>query len=631
MQNAATRSPGLTPAPSVALRTIPATSLPGTNGSGGLTWYSPRVWSTSGNETPAACTSTTTPAPGVSRCDASGSGTSASRSALSGPVRSTIWMARMPRAYGAGLGLARAAAPAAAAAARRTGAADRPGAARGALAARALAARGGEAAVGVLGVEPQLVGELLDVSRLVAVHERDAGAGPPGAGGAPDAGDVALAVLGRVEVDDVRDAVDVKAAGGDVRRHERVGVAGVEALERPLALALGLVAVHGHGGHAGGDEPLGQAVRAALGADEDQRAVAIVAERVEQRVEARLAIDLDEAVLDLGGRARRRRVLVADGVVRVAARDLAGRAVERRGEEQRLAVVAALGDDPVDGGPEAHVEHPVGLVEHEQLHVLERHVAALEEVLEAAGGRDEDVRAGRLALLLGDADAAVGDRHLERAGVRQRAQLLDDLDRELARRGEHEGRRTGRGVGLEQVHHRDAEGQRLAGSGRRLGEHVAPVQDVGDDEPLDGERLGDAALGQRAAHSGGHAEIGEGLMGHGELLAATAGRERFGRRWLTRTAHWRDPSELPRGRWGTDRTPQISTVACAIDLPVRRSRRSVRRHDPPRSRGGDGLRRACRRRDRAPDADGRGASHRVRSRPFRRLVRARARPARARP
>ena len=36
MQPAATRSPSLRPEPSGALRTTPATSLPGTNGSGGL-------------------------------------------------------------------------------------------------------------------------------------------------------------------------------------------------------------------------------------------------------------------------------------------------------------------------------------------------------------------------------------------------------------------------------------------------------------------------------------------------------------------------------------------------------------------------------------------------------------------
>src|SRR5690606_1745535 len=58
--NAATRSPGRTEAPSGAERTTPATSVPGTNGSSGLYWYNPRVCNTSGNVTPAACTSTTT-------------------------------------------------------------------------------------------------------------------------------------------------------------------------------------------------------------------------------------------------------------------------------------------------------------------------------------------------------------------------------------------------------------------------------------------------------------------------------------------------------------------------------------------------------------------------------------------
>ena len=97
MQNAATRSPGASPVSPDTLRTTPATSLPGTNGSGGLTWYSPRVWSTSGKATPAALTSTTTPSPGVIGCDGSGSATSTSSSAESGPDRSVIWIARMGR------------------------------------------------------------------------------------------------------------------------------------------------------------------------------------------------------------------------------------------------------------------------------------------------------------------------------------------------------------------------------------------------------------------------------------------------------------------------------------------------------------------------------------------------------
>ena len=77
-------------APSGALRTIPATSLPGTNGSGGLSWYSPRVCRTSGNDDAGGVHVDETPSPGVSGCEASGSATSTSSSADSGPDRSVI-------------------------------------------------------------------------------------------------------------------------------------------------------------------------------------------------------------------------------------------------------------------------------------------------------------------------------------------------------------------------------------------------------------------------------------------------------------------------------------------------------------------------------------------------------------
>ena len=63
MHIATTRSPGLCALPSGALRTVPATSAPGMNGSSGLSWYSPRLCSTSGNDTPAASTSMSTTSP----------------------------------------------------------------------------------------------------------------------------------------------------------------------------------------------------------------------------------------------------------------------------------------------------------------------------------------------------------------------------------------------------------------------------------------------------------------------------------------------------------------------------------------------------------------------------------------
>ena len=56
---------------------------------------------------------------------------------------------------------------------------------------------------------------------LLGEHEGDADAAAPGARGAADAVDVVLGGAGEVVVDDVRDAVDVDAAGGDVGGDQR--------------------------------------------------------------------------------------------------------------------------------------------------------------------------------------------------------------------------------------------------------------------------------------------------------------------------------------------------------------------------------------------------------------------------
>ena len=95
----ATRSPGARSLPAGALRTAPATSEPGMNGSSGLSWYRPRLCSTSGNETPAASTSTiTTPPSGRQRVHRLGL-RHLDQLQRAGPVSSLIWTARIAASY----------------------------------------------------------------------------------------------------------------------------------------------------------------------------------------------------------------------------------------------------------------------------------------------------------------------------------------------------------------------------------------------------------------------------------------------------------------------------------------------------------------------------------------------------
>ena len=357
-------------------------------------------------------------------------------------------------------------------------------------------------------LELQLLDEDRHRAPVLGRDERDARARPARAAGAADAVGVGVGVVRRIEVDDVGDVVDVDAAGGDVGGDERLDAAAGELAEGALARRLRLVAVHDAGADAGALELLGQAVGAVTRADEHQRARRLAGEEVDERLDA-VARDGHEAVRDRAGLLRTRDVLVTARLARVALGDVEDLARQRGGEEHRLPVGRDAVHDLVDLRLEAHVEHAVGLVEDEDLDALEAHGATAREVAEAARRGDDDLRLGDVPHLLAQRGAAVGAGDPEAAGAGDAGDLLGDLRGELA--GRHEDQRgVRRGVGLEAVDDRDAEGEGLARAGRRLHQHVAAGERVGHDAGLDRERLGDAAALERCAHGVGHAEIGEG-------------------------------------------------------------------------------------------------------------------------
>ena len=233
-----------------------------------------------------------------------------------------------------------------------------------------------------------------DVAELLRRHERDARPRPARPRRPSHPVDVALVVLRRVVVHDQRDPFEVEPARGHVRRDQdpdvtrrRTGSALAPAPagsdrrasrrpvtpfgpELPREVVDGPLRVHEHEGRAGRlrGEP-GEGRELVLRRHRDEPVVRL----------------LHEAHLDGTD-------LVAHRVARVHLGDPADRAVERGGEEHRLTVLRQMAHDPVHLGLEPHVEHPVRLVEHEDLHAVEVDHAALHEVVQTPRRGDQDVR-----------------------------------------------------------------------------------------------------------------------------------------------------------------------------------------------------------------------------------------------
>ena len=353
----------------------------------------------------------------------------------------------------------------------------------------------------------------------------------PGATRTPDAVDVGLGVGGDVVVDDVADPLDVEAAGRDVGGDEDVELAGLELVDRALALHLGDVAVDRHRGVAAGAQLLGQRLGLVLGADEDDHPLEVL-----DLEDAREGVDLLGVGHDqvaLGDRGDRRR-LVLDGdldrVLEVLLRDAADLGRHGGREQRHVLAVGGVGEDRLDVLREAHLQHLVGLVEDEEAQLRQVEGALLEVVHDATRGADDDVHA---ATQRGELDAvalaAVDGQHadaLHVGGVLLEG--LRDLERELTGRGQHERlRRLLREVELGQD--RQREGGRLAGAGLGEADDVATLEQRRDRRGLDLRRGLVPDVRQRLEHLRREAEVGEGLLGGVGLVVTHPNKGRASR------------------------------------------------------------------------------------------------------
>ena len=182
-------------------------------------------------------------------------------------------------------------------------------------------------------------------------------------------------------------------------------------------------------------------------------------------------------------------------------------------KEQRLTGEGNQLADAFDVGNEAHVEHAVGFVDHQEFHAREQETAAFGVIEQAAGRCDQHVDAAhQFGILVAERYAADDEGDVELVVLAVLLEVLDDLRCEFARRFENErARHACPGTALfEHRDHRQGEGGGLAGSGLRDTENVAAGENVGNSLFLNGRRGLVASRFNGGDNFVGQAEIGKG-------------------------------------------------------------------------------------------------------------------------
>jgi hypothetical protein len=184
----------------------------------------------------------------------------------------------------------------------------------------------------------------------------------------------------------------------------------------------------------------GDTIGAALGAREHQRARHLrVGKQLHQQRTLVVAFDVKHALRDaVDGRGRRRNS-DPDRIAQHLVGQLADLGRHGRREEQVLALCRHLRNDAPDRRQEAQVQHPIGLVEHQDFRARQADVALADVVEKPARRGNQHVDAPCQCLNLGPVtDAAEHDRDREIEMPAVGAEALGDLGGKLAGGAEHE-------------------------------------------------------------------------------------------------------------------------------------------------------------------------------------------------
>ena len=357
----------------------------------------------------------------------------------------------------------------------------------------------------------------VELAALSARDERDRAAVPPHAAGPADAVHVDLGLVGQFVVDDVRHVGDVEPPRRDVGGHEQRHPTGPEGDHHGVALRLAEVPVQRADAVVAAQQVVGQSLGADLRAGEDDRARRPLGPQdAVEGIELLARLDLHQPLLDPLHGGRLGRHPDDPRAVQLFLGELPDRGRHRGRKERRLSPVRRSPQDVAHVVDEAHREHLVGLVEHDHPGVAEQELAAPQQVEHAPGRADHDLRAAGDAVdLLADRGAAVDGHDVDALEVgREGAARVGDLQRQLARRAEHD-RLDVPARGVDPLQDREHEGGRLARARLGLADDVAVAEQVLDRALLDRGRRLVAEVLERTQERRGQVEVTEAhVVGH---------------------------------------------------------------------------------------------------------------------
>ncbi len=338
-----------------------------------------------------------------------------------------------------------------------------------------------------------------------------------GPASAADTVDVVLCHGRQVEVDHLRQGLDIQAARGDVGGDQQLHLRRLEPRQRAQAGWLGLVAMDGIGRNTVLLQGLDQLLDALARLDEHQHLLpAQFLEQMQQQLRLALLVGRDQPLFDRLGRGVTRADLDRQRIFQHAVRQLADLVRERGREQQGLALLGHCQQQAVEVAFKTQVQHAVRLIQHQRLQRVELDRALVQQVQQTAWRGHQHVQTlAQLADLRLDRYAAIRHIGAQRQVAAIGTEAVVDLLGQFARRHQYQAAhrlRAGHAFHGQALQNGQRETGGLAGARLRGRHQVAARQHGRNGLLLDRRGL---LVAQRLESALDRIDKAEGLEGHG--------------------------------------------------------------------------------------------------------------------
>jgi len=187
--------------------------------------------------------------------------------------------------------------------------------------------------------------------------------------------------LGQIVVHHVRDPIYVDTSGGDVGSYQNAVKASLKTAKSLVALVLAAVAMNGSGLDSSVSQPSSQPLRTVFCPREYEKRAIVLLQKTMEECEFLVLLNFVQPEIDLAGGLRRGANFDSDTARYVSVHQLPDGAFDGRGEEQRLPVDRKRCNNSFDRREEAHVEHSVRLIQHQDLYAVQIDESTIEKVV----------------------------------------------------------------------------------------------------------------------------------------------------------------------------------------------------------------------------------------------------------